>query len=163
MSATDQIADLQTTIQGLLVNLQSGSLIRPALLAGGRVIAGGIRSAAPVGTRKRTAKSFRRLKNSITQAASTKRTGNKQFARAGALLRGKKGLARRAPQGVWIAQGTKPPRKRGANGKFTTARHSRGGIKKLNDYVERGLAATEGRAVSAIVDRLQGDIQGRLR
>ena len=161
MSATG-IEELQQQVSGLLQNLQSGRLIRPALLAGARVVAGGIRAAAPVGTRKRTAKSFPKLNKRITQAASFRIRGGKQFARAGALLKGKKGQ-QRAPQGVWIARGTKPPRKRGANGKFGSQRAARGGIKKLNDYVDRGLAATQGRAVDAILARLTTDIQGQLR
>lgn len=165
MSASQQITALQDTIQGLLVNLQSGRLPRPALMAGARVLAGGIRAEAPVGrsakvhrqNRKRAVAGGKaglpRLKDSI--GSRVKLTGRKTQigSKVGPSVGMKK--KKRAPQGGWNQTGTKKRYRK--DGSYA------GQITRINNFTERGVAATEGRAVSVIVERLSGDIQRGLK
>lgn len=164
MSATG-IEELQATLGGLVANLQSGRLLRPTLVVGGRIIAAGIREAAPVGrsakvhrqNRKRAAAGGKaglpKLKDSIGSRIKLSGSATRRGAKAGPSVGMKK--KRRAPQGGWNQVGTKKRYRK--DGSYA------GQITRLNNFSERGALAAAGRAEGAMQARLEGDIQGQLR
>ena len=165
MSATQDIAALQQTITGLVSGVTSGRLLRPALLAGGRVVAAGIREEAPVGrsakvhrqNRKRAAaggkQGLPKLKASIGHRVRVAGSKSRQGAKAGPSVGIKKN--RRAPQGGWIQAGTKKRYRK--DGSYA------GQITRTNNFSERGALKSQSRAEGAIISRLETDIQGQLR